>query len=123
VSAVPHEVEARAEGHTNATLEQRVVRGFVRDDPDWRPAIVDVLAVAYRVEPDTDALVSAIDAAMMRAIHAAARTGALHDLGIVAVDSKNPLRRLAWRLVGAPRAAARARRFNRESAAIAAKED
>jgi hypothetical protein len=121
--AKTEQLAAEAQGHTDATLEQRVVRGFVREDPDWRPAITHVLQVAFRVGAEPQEVADAIDLAMMRAIHAAARTGAVRDLGVVAIDSKNPLRRLAWALVGAPRAAARARRFNRESAAIAAKED
>lgn len=114
---------AQTDGHAEATLEQRVVRGFVRDDPDWRQAIVDVLSIVYRVDPASQDIIDAVDAAMMRAIHAAARTGAVVELGVVARDSKNPLRRLAWRWIGARRASRRARRFNRDTAALAARRD
>lgn len=112
-----------AEGHTNATMRQTVVRGAVRHDHDWRPAIEDALSVIYTPDVTLQEAAAAVDEAMMRAIHAAHRSDAVRDLGVVALDSTNLLRRAWWRAFGARRAAARADHFNRESAAIAAEED
>lgn len=114
-------VAAEAPGHADAELSQTVVRGFVRDDPDWRQAIEDALVGMYRAERDSD-LPAVIDAAMMRAIHAAIRTGAVVDLGVVSIDSRNPLRRLAWRMWGQQEAARRAEAFNTGQAARAVEE-
>ena len=38
--------------------------------------------------------------------------GTVVDLGVVSYWSKNPLKRLRWRLIGKPRADRRIRRFN-----------
>lgn len=111
-----------AEAHGNVTMESRVVRGFVRDDVDWRPALESALRVAYS-DPEPQELANAIDAAMIRAIHAAARSGAVVELGVQIHDSTNPLRRLSWRVWGSRRARARAEVVNRQTAALQAAEE
>lgn len=114
--------EARAEGHSNASLERTVVRGFVRDDVDWRPAIAEALQVIYSDPTDHTSAAQAVDRAMMRAIHAAHRCDAVRDLGVQAHDSKNPLRRLLWHVHGRHAARARAEALNHESAELGQKE-
>jgi hypothetical protein len=108
---------AETTSHANVTMESRVVRGYVRDDVDWRPALESALRVAYS-DPEPQDLANAIDAAMIRAIHSAARMGAVVELGVQIHDSTNPLRRLAWRLAGSRQARARADALNQQTAAL-----
>lgn len=112
-----------AEGHSNARLERVVVRGYVREDDDWRPAIAEALRTIYSDPADHDAAAAAVDLAMIRAIHAGHRMDAVRDLGVVAEDSTNPLRRLWWRAVGSRRAEQRAASLNAESARMVAGEE
>lgn len=113
---------AEAQVHQNATMASRVVSRRVRDDVDWRPALIDALRVCATDGRSPQEKADAIDSAMMRAIHAAARTNAVHELGVQIYDHPNPLRRVAWRLVGRHRAAARARSFNHDQAGRTAEE-
>lgn len=122
MSAHVEDVGLKVEEHSNATLERTVVRGFVRDDPDWRPAIGEALQVIYANPDDHTSAAQAVDRAMMRAIHAAHRTDALRDLGVQAADSTNPIRRLLWNVHGRRKARARAEALNRETAALTAEE-
>lgn len=116
------ELGQEARSHRNATMEARIVSGVVREDVDWRPALLDALAVCVRDDAGPQQKANAIDAAMMRAIHAGARMDAVHELGVQALDSKNPFRRLVWRVIGSRAAGARARAFNRDQAARAVEE-
>lgn len=116
------EIVSRAEGHSAATMHTRVVSGRVRDDVDWQPALFGALRVCVDEHRSAQEKADAIDAAMMRAIHASARTNAVHELGVQIYDHPNPLRRLVWRVYGQHRAAARARAFNDHQAARTAEE-
>lgn len=121
------QIGSQAETHHDAELRQVVVRGFVRDDPEWKPAIEDALRTLFAeaAKPTTDLQLcaQAIDAAMMRAIFAAHRTQAVRDLGTVSFDATDPLERERWQREGAPAAAERAEAFNRETAALTAAEE
>jgi hypothetical protein len=116
------EAAADTQAHQNATMESRVVSGVVREDVDWRPALMDALRVCVDDRRSPQEKADAIDSAMMRAIHAGARTNAVHELGVQLYDHPNPLRRLAWNVYGQHRAAARARSFNDQQAARTAEE-
>ena len=122
MSSPAQELEQRAESHSNAELVRTVVRGFVRDDPDWRQAIGEALQMIYSNPEDHAAAAQAVDRAMMRAIHAAHRTNAVRDLGVQAIDSTSSVKRAVWHLWGKHRARARAEALNRETAGLTGEE-
>lgn len=121
------EVAVVTGAHNDAELRQTVVRGFVRDNADWRPAIEDALRAVWSADPlnpeDLARAAQAVDMAMMRGIHAAVKEDAIRDLGVVSFDSTDPAERERWEREGAPAAAARAAGFNAETAALERRED
>lgn len=85
------------QGEAKVWVDRSVVSGAIRHDLDWQPAIRDVLAVAADVPVDEERLAEMVDRAMMRAVHAAHRTGTLKDLGSSEAEPTQPPRRFsAW---------------------------